>query len=499
MATDRRTFLKLSALGAGAIAGSFLPRGVFAREGGNASKISRLIMQESYETDLPVANMCGFRAPKIPVVRIGFLGLGDRGGGAVERMSYIDGVEIKALNDKREAAVKGSQQALKDAGLPTAEGYFGHDDAWKSVCERDDIDLIYICTPWALHTPMALYAMEHGKHVAVEVPAAITLDEAWRLVVMSEKTKKHCMMLENCCYDFFELLTLNMARQGFFGELVHAEGAYLHPLLDMNFTKPQDNQQYDNGYTDMWRLKQNVRNGNLYPTHGLGPVCQLMNINRGDKMEYLTSMSGADFGMAQKAAELALGDPFYRPFTDMTFRGNMNTTLIRTFKGRTLMIQHDVTSLRPYSRIHMLTGTQGMARKYPHPERISRGHEWVDEKEMKKLEKKYTIKMVKKIGAMAKKVGGHGGMDFLMDWRLIDCLRNGLPLDQDVYDAALWSAISPLSEWSVANRSNSVDVPDFTRGNWKVNAPVDLTLKGGGTTGVRDVSDADSKKQLEVH
>jgi len=224
-----------------------------------------------------------------------------------------------------------------------------------------------------------------------------------------------------------------------------------------------------------------------------------MNINRGDKMEYLTSMSGADFGMAQKAAELALGDPFYRPFTDMTFRGNMNTTLIRTLKGRTLMIQHDVTSLRPYSRIHMLTGTQGMARKYPHPERISRGHEWVDEKEMKKLEKKYTIKMVKKIGAMAKKVGGHGGMDFLMDWRLIDCLRNGLPLDQDVYDAALWSAISPLSEWSVANRSNSVDVPDFTRGNWKVNAPVDLTLKGGGTTGVRDVSDADSKKQLEVH
>lgn len=494
MATDRRTFLRLSAIGAGAF---FLPRGVFAGQEDDHI-ISRLKTQKQYETSKPIFNMSGYRAPKIRNVRVAFLGLGDRGGGAVIRFTYIDGVVIKALNDKREAAVKGSQQALEEAGLPAADEYFGEEDSWKAVCERDDIDLIYICTNWALHTPMALYAMEQGKHVAVEVPAAMTLEEAWQLVEMSEKTKKHCMMLENCCYDFFELLTLNMARQGYFGDLVHAEGAYLHTLLGMNFAKPIDDKQYDSGYTDMWRLKQNRRNGNLYPTHGLGPVCQIMNINRGDRMEYLNSMSSADFGMAKKAEELAKEDPFYNKFVGKEYRGNMNTTLIKTHKGRTIMIQHDVTSLRPYSRIHQVMGQKAMARKYPYPPKISEGHNWIDDKQMEKMEKRYTYKFVKKIGKMAKKVGGHGGMDFLMDWRLIDCLRNGLPMDQDVYDAALWSAVSPLSEWSVANRSNSVDVPDFTRGNWKNNDPVDLNIKGGGTTKVRDVSKADKNKQLDL-
>ncbi|HRX11121.1 MAG TPA: hypothetical protein P5210_05700 [Draconibacterium sp.] len=285
------------------------------------------------------------------------------------------------------------------------------------------------------------------------------------------------MMLENTCYDFFELLTLNMARAGFFGEIVHTEGAYIHTLLDSNFNK--------NGYAEMWRLKENYRNGNLYPTHGLGPVSQVMNINRGDQMEYLTAMSSNDFLMSATAKELAAKDSFFTEFADKRYRGNMNTTTIRTYKGRTIMLQHDVTSPRVYSRIHLISGTKGVAMKYPEPGRIATSHEWLDETEMKKLEEKYTPEIVTKIGEMAKKVGGHGGMDFMMDWRTIDCLRNGLPLDQDVYDAALWSSIAPLSEKSVANRSNSVDVPDFTRGAWKTNAPVELTLKGGGTTGVK--------------
>lgn len=167
-------------------------------------------------------------------------------------------------------------------------------------------------------------------------------------------------------------------------------------------------------------------------------------------------------------------------------RGNMNTTNVRTAKGKTIMIQHDVTSPRVYSRLHLISGTKGMASKYPNPARIATGHEWMKEEEMKQLEEKYTPEIVKRIGEMAKNVGCHGGMDFMMDWRLIDCLRNGLPLDQDVYDAALWSAIAPLSEKSVATRSNSVDVPDFTRDSWKTNTPVELTLKGGGTTGVKE-------------
>lgn len=436
-------------------------------------------------------NMSGYGAPKIPVVRVGYIGLGNRGKGAIVRMSHIDGTEIKALCDVREAYVKKAQQKLTAMGIPEADEYFGRDDAWKDLCNDPEIDLVYICTPWHLHTPMAVYAMEQGKHVAVEVPAAKTIDEAWQLVETSERTKKHCMMLENCCYDFFELLSLNMARHGLFGELVHGEAAYIHNLLEKNFDK--------NDYWKMWRLKENYRNGNLYPTHGLGPVCQAMNINRGDRMDYLVSVSSNDLQMAERARELAAQDDFYEEFAGKKYRGNMNTSVIKTHRGRTIMVQHDVTSTRPYSRIHLLSGTKGIARKYPGPERISFGHEWIDAEKMTQLEDQYTPEIVKKVGEMAKKVGGHGGMDFIMDWRLIDCLRNGLPLDQDVYDAALWSSIAPLSEWSVANRSNSVDVPDFTRGNWEKNDPVDLTLKGGGTTGVRGLEQTQPDKQLNMN
>jgi len=319
--------------------------------------------------------------------------------------------------------------------------------------------------------------MEAGKHAVSEVPIAITLEECWQLVETSERTKKHCMQLENCCYDFFELMTLNMARDGYFGEIIHGEGAYIHDLLELNFLK-------DTGYQEMWRLQENFRDGNLYPTHGLGPICQIMDINRGDQMDYLTSLSTKDFHMRAHAEKLAEDDSFFATYATKNYRGNMNTTVVKTKKGKSIMIQHDVTSPRPYSRIHLISGTKGMAQKWP-TEVISSGHSELKEEDMKVLQEKYTPEIVKKVGEMAKQIGGHGGMDFMMDWRLIDCLRNGLPLDQDVYDAALWSAITPLSEWSVANRSNSIDVPDFTAGSWQNNAPVDITLKGGGTTGVR--------------
>jgi predicted dehydrogenase len=473
MSSNRRDFIRQTLIGSGLIASGFSS---YAGSGKSDFPRREKEPQKGF-------NMCGYAAPKLEKVRIGFIGLGNRGPGAVERMSYIEGVEIIALCDQYEDRVERVQKKLEDKGLPRAKSYSGNKEAWKKLCESPEVDLVYICTPWSLHTPMAVYAMENGKHAATEVPAAVTLEQCWNLVETSERTKKHCMMLENCCYDFFELLTLNMARQGFFGEIVHGEGAYIHTLLGSNFSKT--------GYAEMWRLKENFRNGNLYPTHGLGPVCQIMNINRGDQMEYLTSMSSNDFQMAAKAEELAAKDSFYKEFVGKKYRGNMNTTSIRTYKGRTMMVQHDVTSPRPYSRIHLVSGTKGMAQKWPEPARIAVGHEgWLKEEEMKKLEDQYTPEIVKKIGELAKKIGGHGGMDFMMDWRLIDCLRNGLPLDQDVYDAALWSSITPLSEKSVANRSNSVDVPDFTKGAWKTNSPVELTLKGGGTTGVREKKSA---------
>lgn len=449
------------------------------------SDIKKSVEQKHYQR----FNMSGYAAPKIEKVRIGFIGLGKRGFSAVERMLNIEGVEITALCDKELDRVKKVQKILKKHDLETAREYGGKEDAWKLLCERSDIDLVYICTPWRLHTPMAVYSMECGKHVATEVPAAVTVEECWQLVETSERTRKHCMMLENCCYDFFELLTLNMARNGFFGDIVHGEGAYLHDLLTKNFEKTT--------YADMWRLKEaQMRNGNLYPTHGLGPICQVLNINRGDKMEYLSSVSSIDFQMGNLASELAQKDEFYKSFDTDSYCGNMNTTIIRTNRGRTIMIQYDITSARPYSRIHQVTGTKGIALKYPAPVRIAKGDKWYGTDELKELEEQYTPRIVKSVGEMAQKVGGHGGMDFIMDWRLIDCLRNGIPLDQDVYDAALWSVIAPLSEWSVANRSNSIEIPDFTNGAWQTNTPVDITMSKGGTTGMRAFAKTENQQNV---
>lgn len=455
---NRRDFLKLTGIaGAGLFAGCGT-RNLAAGSGIVSERIKHI----------QKFNMSGYAAPPLQTVRVGFIGVGNRGAAAVKRMGKIEGVEIKAICDLRPEKAEAAKKAI--ANTPhRPDLYMGAENEWKKMCERNDIDLVYIATPWNLHTPMAVFSMEHDKHVGVEVPAAETIEECWQLVETSERTRKHCMMLENCCYDFFELLTLNMVRQGFFGEIVHAEGAYLHDLLEENFSKDK--------YQDMWRLRDNYQSGNLYPTHGLGPIAQAMDLNRGDKMDYLVSVSSNDFMMAPMAKELAAKDSFYDEFRGKNFRGNMNVSTIRTSKGKTIMIQHDVSSPRPYSRLHLISGTKAIAQKYPLPARVATNHlNWFTPEEMKALEAKYQPPIVKKIGELAKKVGGHGGMDFMMDWRLIYCLRNALPLDIDVYDAASWSAIKPLSERSVANRSNSIDVPDFTAGAWRTNKPVDISL-----------------------
>jgi len=474
MNTNRRKFLRNISLGAGAVA-TGIPTLANALDAATDEQMQR---SSAKEKTPPRFNMCGYAAPKLDVVRVGIIGLGMRGSGAVSRLSYIDGLEITALCDKLPDRVTKAQATLEKRGRPKAKEYSG-EEGWKALCESNDVDLIYTPTPWYLHAPIAIHAMKNGKHAATEVNAGLTLDECWQLVETSEATKKHMMMLENCCYDFFELLTLNMARNGLFGELIHAEGAYLHDLSrDYLFNK--------NAYQDMWRLKQNyLHNGNLYPTHGLGPIAQCMNINRGDKMDYMTSMSSIDFTLGDLAKEMAAKDDFFKAFVGKSYRGNMSTTCIRTNKGKTLMLQHDVSTIRPYSRIHLVSGTKGIAQKYPEPERIAFGHEWIKKEELDALYEKYTPPIVKHIGDIAREVGGHGGMDFIMDWRLIDCLRNGLPLDQNVYDAASWSCILPLSGRSVGKKSMTVDIPDFTRGAWQTNKPVELTLDGGGTTGVR--------------
>lgn len=405
-------------------------------------------------------DMLAFEADPIPVVRVGFIGLGMRGPGAVERFTHLDGVEIKALCDMKQSNIDGCQRILSNAGLPAADEYIGDKDTWKLLCKRDDIDLVYICTDWTNHTPMAVYAMEQGKHAAVEVPAATTLEECWQLVNTSERTRKHCMMLENCCYDFFELATLNMAQQGVFGEVVHAEGAYIHDLRWLNFD--------ENGYYDMWRLNFNAEHtGNAYPTHGLGPVCQILDIHRGDRMERLVSVSTDQFGMTEFAKEKFGNDS---PEATRKYRmGDMNTSIIRTAKGKTIMVQHDVTSPRPYSRIHLVSGTKGFAQKWPSTQIALEpdAHRALRRPVMDSLLNAYEFPFVTEIKEKAQQVGGHGGMDFIMDYRLVYCLQNGLPLDQDVYDAAEWSCLMELTETSVLSGGKPVEIPDFTRGSWQ--------------------------------
>src|SRR5215217_1480195 len=370
MKPNRRKFLQQLAIGTGAAA-----IGLPAFAGEHIPTDEGLSVALSTGRGSAQFNMSGYAAPKIDKVKIGIVGLGSRGSGAVSRMSFIEGAEVKALCDKVSEKVTAAQKTLTAKGLPKAKEFSG-ENGWKQMIDNEDLDLIYICTPWSLHTPMAVYAMEHGKHAATEVPAALTLEDCWKLVETSEKTRKHCMMLENCCYDFFELLVLNMSRQGLLGDIVHGEGAYIHDLLKDNFSKDK--------YYNMWRLKENLRNGNLYPTHGLGPVAQVMNINRGDKMESLVSRQSDDFSMAALAKELAAKDDFYKPYANKRFRGNLNTTAIRTAKGRTIMLQHDVSSPNVYSRIYKISGTKGSALKYPLPGRFSLGHQdWVSAEEHK--------------------------------------------------------------------------------------------------------------------
>lgn len=409
-------------------------------------------------------SMLQFAAEPLETVRIGFVGLGMRGPDAVNRMTYIDGVKAVALCDLLPENIEKVQRNVLEAkDLPRAAEYVGP-EAYKELCERDDIDLVYICTGWQVHVPIAVYAMQHGKHVAIEVPAATSIEECWQLIDVSEQTRRHCMMLENCCYDFFEMTCLNMAQNGLFGEVIHGEGAYIHNL-----------EPFWPYYQDNWRLDFNQKHsGDIYATHGLGPICQVLDIHRGDRMEYLVSMSTPSYNGLKIAKETMGVDTFAN--------GDMTTTMIQTHKGKTILIEHDVYTPRPYNRLYQLTGTEGWANKYMKegftlksgnlPEcmmpdnEVLDYHTWVPENVKDSLLTAYKHPIIVDIEEKAKEVGGHGGMDFIMDYRLIYCLRNGLPLDEDVYDAAEWSCIGELSAASIENHGMPVKMPDFTRGDW---------------------------------
>ena len=406
----------------------------------------------------------GLRTAPLQTVRVGFVGLGMRGPDAVSRWCHIEGTDIKALCDVEADRVEACQRLLRQNGRPEAAAYSGSTEVYKALCERDEIDLVYIATDWIHHAPIALYAMEHGKHVAIEVPAANTLDEIWALVNTAERTQRHCIMLENCVYDFFEIATLNMAQQGLFGEVLHVEGSYLHNLDD-----------FWDAYWNNWRLDYNrLHRGDVYPTHGLGPDCQVLDIHRGDRMDYLVSMDTKAVN-GKRLVERKTG----KACPDFA-NGDQTSTLIHTAKGKTILLQHDVLTPRPYSRMFQVVGTDGYASKYPIQQILLRkeglpqspdyqnlnAHAALPDSLCRALLNQYLPGFVKDIEATARTIGGHGGMDYIMDYRLVYCLRHGLPLDMDVYDMAEWCCISELSRLSLEHGSAPVAIPDFTRGEW---------------------------------
>ena len=434
------------------------------------------IMIESPERPAGQKDVLGLALPKMKTVRVGFVGLGMRGPSAVEDFCLIPGVEIVALCDYVEARAAKQNETLRKHGLAPAAIYYG-EKGYEDLCRRNDIDLVYIATDWEHHAVVAKCAMENGKNVADEVPSAMNLEECWQLIDLAEQKQLNCMILENCCYDWFEMRTLNMAQHGVFGEILHAQGAYIHNLdefWDYYWKNPNGSDPEQLG----WRLKYNRENrGDIYATHGLGPVAQLLDIHRGDRMATLVAMDTKSVH-GKELVEAKTGKP-----CDDFRNSDHTTTLIRTANKKVIELQHDVMNPQPYNRLYQLTGSRGFANKYPvegyaldskqlaasgvqpQVDNLST-HSFMPEAEKQALEAKYDHPILKKFGKLAKEVGGHGGMDFIMTARLVYCLQNGLPLDMDVYDLAEWCSIAELGALSMDNDCAPVAFPDFTRGLW---------------------------------
>ena len=398
-------------------------------------------------------------------LRVGFVGVGGRGRNDLRNLLHTGEVEIRAICDIVESKVVQAQKMVTEAGLAKPAEYSRGPEDYKRMCARDDLDLVFTATPWELHTPVCVAAMKAGKHAATEVPAAISLEECWELVETSERSGRHCVMMENCNYDRVELMVLNMVRQQLFGDLVNARCGYLHDLRAGKFNPKRD---------VLWRLQHSVRrNADLYPTHGLGPVAQCLNINRGNQFDHLVSMSSKSESLHEYAVE-TFGADSPRAKLDIAL-GDVVTSMIRTRDGQTIMVTHDTNTPHPYSRDYLLQGTKGIVRKYPAAKIYIDGrspkHEWEDLIENYATE--YEHPLWRDLRERAKG-SGHGGMDFIEAYRLVHCLRHGDPPDMDVYDAAALSAVTELSEQSIANRSRTVDFPDFTRGAWMRRKPLGI-------------------------
>lgn len=397
------------------------------------------------------------------VVRVGFVGVGGMGTHHLNLFLRIPGAQVTAVCDVREPHAQRAARMIEAAGQKPPTLYTRGERDFERLCETEELDLVFTATPWEWHVPVCVAAMRAGKHAATEVPAACSVEDCWKLVEHAEKHARHCVMMENCCYDRPEMMVLNMVRKGLFGEPMHAEVGYQHDLRAIKFSTDGEG---------LWRRAYSIqRNGNLYTTHGLGPVAQAMNINRGDQFDYLVSMSSPSRGLQLWQQERLAPDD---PRRSETYKlGDVNTALIRTKMGRTIYLVHDTNLPRPYARYNLFQGTRAIYVGFPsrfHVEGRTADHEW-DPLEKLAPEHEHPLWRSEAIRTMG---GDHGGMDYLEDYRLIECLRRGLPTDMDVYDAAAWSVVGPLTEKSVASRSAAQDIPDFTRGRWKTRQPLQI-------------------------
>jgi hypothetical protein len=401
--------------------------------------------------------------PPLETVRIGMVGIGLQGGGHVQNFLKIPGCRITAVCDIREERTAWAARAIVSGGHAAPAVYARGPRDFERLCEHEDVDLVVTATPWEWHVPVMLAAMKNGKHGATEVPAAMTLDDCWALVESAEKHRRHCVMLENCNYDRPEMMVFNIVRQGLLGEVLHAEGGYLHDLRAIKFEKQNEG---------LWRRAWSMKlDGNLYPTHGLGPVANCLDINRGDRFDYLVSMSGPSRGLYDWAREHFPADAPERQ--ERYVLGDVNTSLIKTALGKTIVVQHCTNLPRPYSRINLVQGTKGVFQGYPdriYIEGRGKPHQWIDSATVRSEFDHPLWKDLEQRAAGA----GHGGMDFIEDYRLVKCLREGVPTDMNVYDAASLSAIVELSVRSTARRARAVDVPDFTRGRWRTFPRLDI-------------------------
>lgn len=430
---------------------------------GNSINIDEINSQIKSISGKCKGNMVGFKTEPITKVKVGLIGVGNRGKTLIQMFDFLlenKKVEIVALCDLEKKNIDYALNHLKDKQSLIPKTYANGEHDWENVAKLEDIDLLLIATPWSWHTKMAILGMENGKHVASEVPIAYTLEDCMKLVETAERTKRHCIMIENCCYNREELWIMNMIQEGVFGKLTHAECAYNHDLRALLL--------HETYYKDQWRMKHHTeRNGNFYTTHGIGPVSFYMNIGRGDTFKYLTSMSSKEQSLSAAVKKTNSNFPKIKC-------GDVNTSLIKTENGKSIMLQFDVHTGRPYSRINQLVGTKAVHEGYPSRLYIDGedlefwGHKWLTKEDYLTFSKKYEHPMITKLKKISESFKqGHGGMDFIMIYRLISCLNQGMPLDINVYDSVMWSAITPLSELSVSLDSNPIAFPDFTAGKWK--------------------------------